>query len=71
MGDTVISNRRWTYPVRVADAWTNLVIFELEGIDQETRDMPALFGIREMANWELRLDFARGRYLKRLDRKSN
>ena len=62
MGDTVISNRRWTYPVRVAGTWTSLVIFELEGEDQETRDMPALIGLEEIADWEMRLEFSRGRY---------
>ena len=62
LGNAVVSNRCWSYPVQVGSEWTELEIFELEGEDPQTRDMPALISLDQMAKWQMRLAFLPGSY---------
>ena len=57
LGDAVVSNRLWSYLVKVGPEWTTLEIFEFEGEDPQIRDMPALISLDQMAKWQMRLAF--------------
>ena len=43
LGDAVVSNRLWSYDVKVGPEWTTLEIFELEGEDPQIRDLEKKF----------------------------
>ena len=62
LGNAVVSNRLWSYPVQVGSEWTELEIFELEGEDPQVREMPALISLDQMARWQMRFTFTTAEY---------
>ena len=48
LGNAVVSNRLWSYPVRVGSECTELEIFEFVGEDPRIRHVPALISLDQM-----------------------